>query len=255
MKLLENKVALITGGASGFGKAGAFSFAEQGAAVCVVDLDEEKSRAVAQEIVDQGGQAIGVGANVVDEADNAKMVDACLTAFGRLDVLWANAGVAQPKRAIEEIPLDEFQRIMNVNTQGVWLSLRAAAPALKASGAGSAIVTSSVSGVKGRPGLSAYHASKGAAIMITRGLAAEWAPDNVRVNCICPVAADTPMLSTFFETLGKPEDLVEKSRSNIPLGRLATPKDIVDCALYLASDMSAMMTGSDLHIDGGVLAT
>ena len=139
--------------------------------------------------------------------------------------------------------------------QGVWLTLRATAPALKASGAGSAIVTSSVSGVKGRPGLSAYHASKGAVIMITRGLAAEWAPQNVRVNCICPIAADTPMLPTFFQSLGDPAELVEKSRSNIPLGRLATPKDVVACALYLASDMSAMMTGSTLHIDGGVLGT
>lgn len=255
MKLLENKVALITGGASGFGEAGAFGFAEQGAAVCVVDLDAAKSQAVAQEIVDNGGRAIGVGADVVNESDNARMVKACVAAFGGLDIVWANAGVAQPKRPIEEIRLEEFQRIMNVNAQGVWLTLRAAGEALKKSKSGSAIVTSSVSGVKGRPGLSAYHASKGAAIMITRGLAAEWAPDNVRVNCICPVAADTPMLSTFFETLGAPEDMVEKSRANIPLGRLATPKDIVNCALYLASDMSQMTTGSEMHIDGGVLAT
>lgn len=255
MKLLENKVALITGGASGFGKVGAFTFAAQGAAVCVVDLDEAKSQAVADEITAKGGRAIGVGANVVSEEDCGRMVARCLEAFGQLDIVWANAGVAQPKRPIEEITLEEFQRIMNVNTQGVWLTLRAAGPALKASGAGSAIITSSVSGVKGRPGLSAYHSSKGAAIMIGRGLAAEWAPHNVRVNSICPVAADTPMLSTFFETLGKAEDLVEKSRGNIPLGRLATPKDIVDCALYLASDLSQMMTGSDLHIDGGVLAT
>lgn len=255
MKLLENKVALITGGASGFGREGALTFAEQGAAVCIVDLDQVRSQAVADEITAKGGRAIGVGANVVSEDDCTRMVADCLQAFGQLDVIWANAGVAQPKRPIEEITLEEFQRIMKVNTQGVWLSLRAAGPALKASGAGSAIITSSVSGVKGRPGLSAYHASKGAVIMIGRGLAAEWAPHNVRVNSICPVAADTPMLSTFFETLGIPEDLVEKSRSNIPLGRLATPKDIVDCALYLASDMSQMMTGSDLHIDGGVLGT
>jgi 3-oxoacyl-[acyl-carrier protein] reductase len=255
MKLLNNKVALITGGGSGFGKAGAISFAEQGAAVCVADINAENAQAVADEVNAAGGRAIAVASDVVDEASNAEMVAKCVEAFGGLDIVWANAGIAQPKKPIEEMSLAEYQRIMDINCQGVWLTLRAAAPALKKSGAGSAIVTSSVSGVKGRPGLSAYHASKGAVIMITRGLAAEWAPENVRVNCICPVAADTPMLPTFFQTLGDPSDLVEKSRSNIPLGRLATPKDIVDCALYLASDMSAMMTGSTLHIDGGVLAT
>ncbi|WP_158970747.1 SDR family NAD(P)-dependent oxidoreductase [Chachezhania sediminis] len=255
MKLLENKVALITGGGSGFGKAGSIAFADHGAAVCVADINADNAAAVAEEITAAGGRAIAVAADVADERSCADMVARTVDAFGGLDVVWANAGVAQPKRAIEDMPLAEFQRIMTINTQGVWLTLRAAARALKASGSGSAIVTSSVSGVKGRPGLSAYHASKGAVIMITRGLAAEWAPFNARVNCICPVAADTPMLPTFFESLGDPKELVEKSRSNIPLGRLATPKDIVDCALYLASEMSAMMTGSTLHIDGGVLAT
>jgi len=255
MKLLENKVALITGGGSGFGEAGAVIFAEQGAAVCVADINEANAKSVAEKITKAGGRAIAVGCDVADEASSADMVAKCVEAFGKLDIVWANAGVAQPKKAIEDMSLEEFQRIMTINTQGVWLTLRAAAKELKKSDAGSAIVTSSVSGVKGRPGLSAYHASKGAVIMITRGLAAEWAPERVRVNCICPVAADTPMLPTFFQSLGDPEELVEKSRSNIPLGRLATPKDIVDCALYLASDMSAMMTGSTLHIDGGVLAT
>ena len=255
MTLLTNKTALITGAASGFGRAGALAFAAQGAAVAVVDLDLSACQSVVDEITAQGGRAIALAADVTDEAAATAMVTATTEAFGGLDIVWANAGVAQPKRPIEDISLTEFQRILTVNTQGVWLTLRAAGPALRASGAGSAIVTSSVSGVKGRPGLSAYHASKGGAIMIARGLAAEWAPHNVRVNTICPIAADTPMLSTFFETLGDPGDLVEKSRANIPLGRLATPQDVVDCALYLASDMARMVTGSELHVDGGVLAT
>ena len=255
MKLLENKVALITGAGSGFGKTGAVRFAEEGASVCVADINLAQAEDVAAEIAGKGGKAIAVRCDVADEQDSTDMVEACLDAFGRLDIAWANAGIAQPKQSIEDIALEDFQKVMNVNAQGVWLTLRAAAVALKKSGAGSAIVTSSVSGIKGRPGLSAYHASKGAAIMIVRGLAAEWAPDNVRVNGICPIAAETPMLSQFFETLDDPSAAVARSKSNIPLGRLATPQDVVDCALFLASDRSGMSSGSTLHIDGGVLAT
>lgn len=246
---LEGKVAIVTGAASGIGRASAERFAAEGARVVIADLDESGAREAAEAIAGDGGDATHVRADVTRADDADAMVSAAVERYGGLDVLFNNAGLATASVPVEETTESVWDAALAVNAKGVFLCSRAAAPALRRGG-GSIIVTSSIMGIRARPGYSAYAAAKAAVIQLARTLALEMASDGVRVNCLAPVATDTPMLGTF---IGDRD--VDEGRaafvSSIPLGRLALPADVAEAALFLASDESAFITGTVLPVDGG----
>lgn len=246
---LGGKVAVITGAASGIGRASAERFAAEGARVVVADLDAEAAEKAAAAIAEDGGEATHVRCDVTRAEDARGMVEVAVERYGRLDVLFNNAGFTNPPRPVEETTEEDLDRALAVNVKGVFLCSRAAAPALR-DGGGSIIVTASIMGVRTRPGFTAYAASKAAAIHLARTLALELAEDGIRVNCLAPVATDTPMLGTFVGDRD-PEEGRAAFISTIPLGRLAQPADVASAALYLASDESAYITGVVLPVDGG----
>jgi 3-oxoacyl-[acyl-carrier protein] reductase len=246
---LEGKVAVITGAASGIGRASAERFAAEGARVVVADLDADAAEEAAAAIAEGGAEATHVGCDVTRADDARGMVEAAVGRYGRLDVLFNNAGSTNPPRPVEETTEEDLDRALAVNVKGVFLCSRAALPALR-DGGGSIIVTASIMGVRARPGFTAYAASKAAAIHLARTLALELAEDGIRVNCLAPVATDTPMLGTFVGDRD-PEEGRAAFVSTIPLGRLARPADVASAALYLASDESAYITGAVLPVDGG----
>lgn len=247
---LKDEVALITGGGSGMGQAGALRFAKEGAAVVVVDLKGETAEATAEQICSAGGRAIAVQADISGLEGNQKAVDEALDAFGKLSVAWANAGLATSVKPLADSDEEIFRRMQEVNVYGPWNLARAAMPHL-AKEKGSMVITASLSGLTARPGNSAYSSTKGAAVQMTRALAIEFAPD-VRVNSICPVATDTPMQNVF--TPGEMlTQMQPKIVEGIPMKRLATPDDMANAALFLASREAGMITGHNLPVDGGSL--
>lgn len=247
---LQGKVAIVTGGASGIGRATAQRFVDAGAAVVIADIDADGAERVAKELVAQGGRAVSARVDVTDADETLAVVALAESEFDRLDILSCNAGLAGfPTPAVEADPA-EFSRIFDVNVKGVWFCARAAVPALQRAGGGAITITGSVMGERARPGFGAYASSKAAANHLARTLALELASDGIRVNCLAPVATDTAMLPQF---LG-PED-PERARAafiaGIPLGRLAQPEDIADAAVFLASDAARFITGVVLPVDGG----
>ncbi len=249
---LPEAVALITGAGSGMGRAGALRFAQEGASVVVADVDGDAAAETARLVEGAGGKAIAVAGDVSRPEDCASMVAAGVDTYGKLSIAWANAGIPQASRPLEELTADVFDRMMAVNARGVWLTAQAAVPALKANGSGAIVITASMSGLKGRPGNSAYSMSKGATVMLTHQLAVELAPFRIRVNSICPVAADTPMFPQFLE--GAPDVEAAKAAviAAIPLKRLCAAEDVANAALFLASEEAAMITGVNLRVDGGL---
>jgi len=201
-----------------------------------------------------GGRAIALVADVSDEQSVARMVAATTGAFGRLDAVWANAGISHRWAPIEELSVEVFDRQMAVNARGPWLTARAAIPALKAAGGGAILITSSLSGLRARPFLSPYQAAKAAAAMIAKSLAIELAAHRIRVNAICPSAVETPMLPEFVEGREDPAAALQGMVDSVPLGRIATTDDIVGAALYLLSDEASFVTGVALPVDGGTFA-
>ncbi len=247
---LAGKVAVITGAGSGFGRASAELFAREGARVVVADLNADAGAGVAAAIEGAGGQARFVRTDVSQADDVARMIEAAVDSYGRLDILFNNAGVPMAFTPVEETPDELYERIMNVNVRGVYLGCKLAVPIMKRQGSGVILNTASTAGVRPRPGLHVYAASKGAVIAFTKALALELAPA-IRVNCINPVAGDTPMLAQF---IGPKRDYQEGKAAfinTIPMGRLSTPEDIARGALFLASDDAALITGIGLEIDGG----
>ena len=250
MVSLNGKVAIVTGAASGMGRSTAELMAAAGAAVVVADLDGAKAEAVAKEISGDGGKAVGVQADVTKPDDAARMVKVAISEFGGLDILMCNAGLAHNPTPFDELDPDLFDKVMAVNVKGPWVCSRAATPALRARGGGSIIITGSVMGIRARPGFSAYAPSKAASNHLAKTLALELASDNIRVNCLAPVATDTPMLAAF---IGAKDYEQGKAAfiAGIPLGRLATADDVAQAALFLASDEAAFLTGIVMPIDGG----
>lgn len=250
---LTGKVALITGAGSGMGRATSVLFAQEGAKVIVADIDPKTGNETITLIKKNGQEAFFIQADVSKASDAEKMIKFTTDKYGRLDILYNNAGIPMPPILIENLPIDLWDRIIEVNFKSIFLASRIAIPIMKKQGGGVIINTSSVSGVRPRPGYSAYSASKAAAIMLTKALAIEVAPYKIRVNSISPVIAETPMLTGFFSENMKSD--IEATRraflSTIPLGRMAQPEDTARAALYLASDDSSMVTGIDLYVDGG----
>lgn len=247
---LEGKTAIVTGSGSGFGEGIAKILAREGASVVVNDIDEEGGLRVAGDIEAAGGRADFFRADVTSADDTRAMVEHARETFGRLDILVNNAGVAHRRKSMLDVTEDELDRILAVNVKGLYHTTNAAIPAMRAGGNGGAIVNiASTAAVRPRPGLTWYNASKGAVTTLTRSMAVEFAPDNIRVNAVNPVAGETPLLPTF---LGEdtPENR-EAFRATIPLGRFSTPEDVGEAVLFLASDAASLITGVCMEIDGG----
>lgn len=250
MKLKE-KVALVTGAGSGIGRATAALFAAEGARVACVDLNEATAKQTAEQIEKAGGQALAVSADVSTAAGNQAMVERAVARWGRLDILYANAGVPQSPTPVEEVDEATFDRIMALNVKGVFLGVKYAVPVMKKQGGGAILITASTAAIRPRKGLQAYGASKGAVIALTKALALELASHKIRVVAIAPVATDTPMLPAFMGKSVVDDKAREAMVRTIPLGRLNTPEDIARAALFLASDDAAMISGSCVEVDGG----
>ena len=247
---LSNKVAIVTGAGSGMGRASSLLFAKEGAKVVVADIDVKGGEETVAMIKQNGGEAFFVRTDVSKAADDENLIKATKNKFGTIDILMNNAGIPQQTMTIEQLDEATWDRIYAVNVKSIFLTSKYAYPVMKAKG-GSIINIASISGVRPRPGNHAYASSKAAVIMLTKVLALEFAPNKIRVNCINPVAADTPMLNKFFPAGVKPEDARKGTLGTIPLGRLATPDDIANAALFLASDDSSLITGSAIDVDGG----
>jgi 3-oxoacyl-[acyl-carrier protein] reductase len=243
---LKDKVAIITGAGSGFGRGIAETFAREGAKVAVVDLVESAAGEVAACI---GPDAIAVRADVSSRAAIDAAVEATLKAFGRIDILVNNAGTSHLRKAMLEITEIEFERVFAVNVKGLFLFCQAVVPQFRKQGGGAIINIGSTAGLRPRGGLSVYNASKGAVHLLSKALAIELAPDKIRVCVIAPVAGETPLLPTFMG--GDTAELRKQFQDSVPLGRLSTPQDIANVALFLASDEAAFLTGNVVEVDGG----
>ena len=238
---LDEKVALVTGAASGFGEGIARRYAAEGARVVVADLNDQTGRKVAEEI---GGAY--VHADVSDRNDVRAMIGTAVERYGRLDVMVNNAGVTHVNRPMLEVGEKEFDRIFDVNVKAIYLAAMEVVPLMRGQGGGCIINTASTAGLRPRPGLTWYNASKGAVITMTKSMAAELGPDNIRVNALCPVAGDTPLLPSFLGANTR-----EAFEATVPLGRLSTSEDVAKAALWLASDEASFITGVALEVDGG----
>ncbi|KFB11123.1 SDR family oxidoreductase [Nitratireductor basaltis] len=246
MARLEGKTAIITGAASGFGEGMAKRFAEEGAKVIVADLNIKGAERVAGEI---GDAAVPVKADVSRKEDVQHMADTAMEKFGRIDIMVNNAGYTHTNGSMLDVDENTFDLITAVNMKAIYHAALVVVPIMEKQGGGSIITTASTAGLRPRPGLTWYNASKGWAITATKSMAVELAPKNVRVNCLCPVAGETGMLAQFMG-----EDTPEKRaqfRASVPLGRLSTPLDIANAALWLASDEAEFITGVALEVDGG----
>ena len=247
---LKDKVALVTGGGSGFGAGIAQAFAREGAAVVVADINDNAGRSVAEGIAAAGGRAAFAQADVTRREDVKAMVEAAAGGYGRLDILVNNAGYTHLNQPILETEEAEFDRTYAVNVKAIYLAALEAVPVMRAQGGGCIINTSSTAGLRPRPGLTWYNGSKGAANVITKTMAVELAPDNIRVNAICPVIGETGMLERFMGVPDTPE-VRAKFIATIPMGRMSRPEDIAGAALYLASEEAGFITGVLLEVDGG----
>jgi 3-oxoacyl-[acyl-carrier protein] reductase len=248
---LKDRVAIVTGGASGIGAASAAAMAREGACVLVVDLNEAGAKKTVEQIEKAGGQAAAARADVTRAADNQGIVEQAVTRWGRLDVFYANAGVPQWKTDVEDVEEKVFDEIFAVNVKGVWLAAKYALPVMKRQRRGVFLITASTSAIRPRPGGQTYAASKGAVVVLAKALALETAPHGVRVVAIAPVATHTPMLPTFMNKREVDEEGLRAYVATVPLGRLNEPPDIAATAVFLASDDAAMITGTCIEVDGG----
>jgi 3-oxoacyl-[acyl-carrier protein] reductase len=248
---LQNKVAIVTGGGSGFGEAIAKRFAEEGAKLVINDIADAGGKRVTAEIERAHGQgaAIYVRGDVSKNAEMAALARATLDRFDRIDIMVNNAGTTHKNGPMLEVSEAEFDRVFAVNVKSIFLSALHMVPAMKRQGGGVILNTASTAGIRARGGLVWYCASKGAAVMASKSMAHELAPDKIRVNALCPVAGETPLLPMFMG--GDTPEIRARFLSSIPLGRFAQPRDVANAALYLASDEADFITGVAFEVDGG----
>jgi NAD(P)-dependent dehydrogenase (short-subunit alcohol dehydrogenase family) len=249
-KFFENKVALITGGSSGIGKATALTFARQGASVLIADLSAELGEQTAEEITQSGGKAHFVRTDVGQAGQVQKMVQEALEKFGRLDFCVNSAGIEGERTRTDKYSEKMFDQVMEVNVKGVWLCMQAQLPMLMKNG-GCIVNIASVAGVQGFPGHCAYSASKHAVIGLTKTAAVEFVRFNIRVNAVCPGFTQTPMVENAIQ-----EDAAyaEKVVNSIPMRRLASAQEIADVVVFLCSEQSTFITGQAMVVDGGITA-
>lgn len=243
---LSGKSAIVTGGASGFGKGIVHRFIDEGAKVVIADINGDAAIALADEI---GDAALGMQVDVACSEDVASMVESTTRSFGGIDILVNNAGVGHTPEAMENLPEEIFDRIFDVNIKAIYRTAQQVVPIMKTNGSGAILNMGSTGGVSPRPNLTWYNASKGWVITATRSMAIELAGSGVRVNALNPVAGETPLLKTFMG-----EDTPEiraKFLASIPIGRFSTPQDMGAAACFLCSDDASMITGVALEVDGG----
>ena len=244
---LENKVAIVTGGASGFGKAICETYVREGARVMVADINGQGARSVAENL---GSRAAHIACDVSVKADVEAMVAEAVKAFGGVDIMVNNAGYTHKNQPMLDVTEAEFDRIYDVNVKAIYLAALAVVPVLEKRGGGVIINTASTAGVRPRPGLTWYNGSKAAAIMLSKSMAVELAPKKIRVCAINPVIGETGMLELFMGMPDTPENRA-KFLATIPLGRMSKPADIANVALFLADPASEFLTGIAIEVDGG----
>jgi 3-oxoacyl-[acyl-carrier protein] reductase len=247
---LAGKVTIVTGGGSGFGEGISKRFAQEGAKVIVNDLKAEGGERVASEIARTGGQTKFVKGDVSKDADWAALVKATLDAYGKLDIVVNNAGTTHRNQPILNVTEEQFDRVYAVNVKSLFWSVRNCVPVFRKQGGGVFITIASTAGVRPRPGLTWYNGSKGAAILASRSMAVELAPDKIRVCVVNPVIGETGLLTEFMGVPDTPENRA-KFIATIPLGRMSRPTDIANACLYLASDEAEFITGACIEVDGG----
>ncbi len=247
MGQLQGKVAIVTGAAGGFGEGIAKRFVAEGAKVLIVDLDEAKAQTVASAL---GANAKAQKCDVSKGADVNAAVKACVDAFGPPDIVVNNAGTTHRNQWMLDVDEATFDRVFNVNVKSIFHMAHAVVPMMRERKGGSIINVGSTAGIRPRPGLTWYNASKGAVNLMSKSMAAELGPFNIRVNAICPVMSATGMIELFLGVPDTPENRA-KIIAGIPLGRMSTPEDVAEAALYLASDAGRFITGIELPVDGG----
>ncbi len=250
---LKGKVAVVTGGNSGIGRAAAVLFAKEGAKVVIAALDSTKGQAVVNEIRQFGGEAIFVQTDISREDEIKSMVAQAMVKFKRIDILFNNAGIELTK-PVTETTAEELEKVLSVNLKGVFFGCKHAIPYMTRHGGGSIINTASTAGIVGFPNMAAYSASKGAVVLLTKQMALDYAKQGIRVNCVCPGAIMTPMVERFINKSPNPEETKKQLAGMHPIGRMGKPEEIANAVLFLASDESSFVTGHSLIVDGGLTA-
>lgn len=244
---LAGKTAIVTGGASGFGEGIAEVFCAQGANVIIADLNGDGADSVANRL---GDKALGIKCDVTNLSDLQSMMEQSISRFGKVDIIVNNAGWSHKNQPMLDVSEEEFDRVFEINVKSIYQMAKASIPHLREIGGGVIINIGSTAGKRPRPGLSWYNATKGAVNLLSKSMAVELAPDNIRVNCIAPVIGATALLETFMGEKDTPEARA-KFVGGIPLGRFSTPRDIANAALYFASDDADFITGVVMEVDGG----
>jgi 3-oxoacyl-[acyl-carrier protein] reductase len=244
---LANKIALVTGAGSGFGAEIARTFARAGAKVVLFDINANSAQAVAASI---GADALAIAGDVTSSHDVTAVVERTLATHGRLEIVVNNAGWTHRNRPLLEVSEAEFDKVYAVNVKSIYHMTQAVVPHMRRQGGGCIINTGSTAGIRPRPGLTWYNGSKGAVHLLSRSMAAELAPDKIRVNCVAPVIGETGLLESFMGVPDTPQNRA-KFIATIPLGRMSRPSDIANACLYLASDEAEFVTGVVLEVDGG----
>ena len=248
---LKDKVVIVTGAGSGFGEGIAKRFAQEGAKLVVNDIHAPGGERVAGAITRDGGKALYVKGDVTRGADWANLVGAAQASFGRVDCVINNAGWTHRNKPFLEVSEEDFDKVYKVNVKSIYLSAMHAVPVFRRQGEGCIVNIASTAGLRPRPGLTVYNSSKGAVILMSKSMAAEFGPDKIRVNCVNPVFSPDTSLSAEFAGGEVTEEAKKRFLATIPLGRFSTPLDVANACLYLASDDASFISGVCIEVDGG----
>ncbi|HEY8937241.1 MAG TPA: glucose 1-dehydrogenase [Cyclobacteriaceae bacterium] len=249
MRLMENKVVLITGAAQGIGFAAAKAFAEAGAAVALADWDKDLVDKAAKQLMTDGHKALAIVCDVSDDAQVKAMVNKTVEAFGKLDAAFNNAGIQNVLAGAADQTIEDFDRVMGVNLRGVWSCMKYELQQMRKQGSGAIVNCSSIGGILGGVQRGTYHGAKHGVIGLTKSAALEYAPQGIRINSICPGIIHTPMVDKMMA--GGQQDVLDAMIEAVPVKRLGHPKEVADAVLWLCSDMATLVVGHALVVDGG----